>query len=84
MRATGRNEQRCAISTVEASASGRSANCARHLGAGLEAMLDGELAAIGLAQHAPLGDAQERVMGLVVVDGGEEGSLVATSGMPLA
>ena len=38
-RVRGRNAQRCAISTVEASASGRSANSVDHLGAGLEAVL---------------------------------------------
>ena len=43
-----------------------------HLGAGLEAVLDGELAPVGLAEHAPLGDAEQRVVGLVVVDGREE------------
>ncbi len=43
-----------------------------HLGAGLEAVLDGELAPVGLAEHAPLGDAQQRVVGLVVVDGRKE------------
>ncbi len=43
----------------------------RHLRAGLEAVLDGEVAAVRLPQHAPLGDAQQRVVGLVVFDGGE-------------
>jgi hypothetical protein len=46
----------------------------RHdLRARLEAMLDGEMAAIGLPEHAALGDAQERVVGLVVLDVGKAG-----------
>ena len=35
-------------------------------------MLDGELAPVGLAERAPLGDAQQRVVGLVVIDGRKE------------
>ncbi len=34
-------------------------------------MLDGEVAAVRLPEHTPLGDAQERVVGLVVLDGRE-------------
>ena len=57
----------------------------RHLGAGLEAVLGRELAAVGLRDEAALGDADQRVMGLVVVGAvAKNGSLVATSGMPCA
>ncbi len=42
-----------------------------HLGAGLEAVLGVELAAVGLGDEAALGDADQRVVGLVVGDGGE-------------
>ncbi len=42
-----------------------------HFGAGLEAMLGVELAAVGLRDEAAFGDADQRVMGFVVGDGGE-------------
>ena len=55
-----------------------------HLGAALEIVLGGELAAVGLGDHAALGDADQRVVGLVVLaPARSNGSLVATSGMPL-
>ena len=39
----------------------------RHLGAGLEAMIGRELLAVGLGDQLAAGDAQQRVMGLVIV-----------------
>ena len=42
-----------------------------HLGAGLEAMFGGELAAVALRDEAAFGDANQRVVRLVVGDGGE-------------
>src|SRR5262249_59382382 len=42
-----------------------------HFGARLEAVVGGELLAIGLGNKAPAGNAQQRVMGLVVVGGGK-------------
>ena len=39
----------------------------RHLGAGLEAVIGRELLAIGLGDQPAAGDAQQRVMGLVIV-----------------
>ena len=39
----------------------------RHLGAGLEAVIGGELVAIGLGDQPPAGNAQQRVVGLVIV-----------------
>ena len=56
-----------------------------HFGAALEAVLGVELAAVGFGEQPAFGDADQRVMRLVV--GGARakyGSLVATSGMPLA
>ena len=44
----------------------------RHFGAGLEPMLGRELAAVGFRDHAPLGDADQRVVGLVVLRVREE------------
>ncbi len=44
----------------------------RHLGAGLEAVLGRELAALGLGDQLALGDADQRVVRLVVGGGGEE------------
>ena len=43
----------------------------RHFGAGLEAMIRRELLAIGLGDQPAAGDAQQRVMGLVIVGGGK-------------
>ncbi len=43
-----------------------------HLGAGLEAVLGRELAAVGLGDQAAFGDADQRVMGLVVAAAGKE------------
>ncbi len=40
-----------------------------HFGAGLEAVVGGELLAIGLRDQPAAGDAQQRVMGLVIVGG---------------
>ena len=42
-----------------------------HFAAGLEAMLRGELAPVGLRNDAAFGDADQRVVGLVVLGGGE-------------
>ncbi len=42
-----------------------------HFGAGLEAMLGRELAAVAFGKEPPLGDAQQRVMRLVVLARGE-------------
>ena len=44
----------------------------RHLGAALEVVLGGELPAVGLGDHAALGDADQRVVRLVVLALGEE------------
>ncbi|VCU09306.1 hypothetical protein RHODGE_RHODGE_02480 [Rhodoplanes serenus] len=44
----------------------------RHLGPRLEAVLGGEMAPLGLGEQPPLGDAQQRVVGLVIVGRGEE------------
>src|SRR5262249_58485419 len=44
----------------------------RHLRARLETMLERELAAIGLGQQPPFGDADERVVGLVILAAREE------------
>ena len=44
----------------------------RHLGAGLEVMLGRELAPVGLGQQAAFGDADQRVMRLVILAPGEE------------
>ncbi len=54
-----------------------------HFGTALEAMIRGELVAIGFRDQASAGDAQQRVMGFIIVGGGKIGSLVATSGKPL-
>ena len=43
-----------------------------HLGARLEAVLGGELAPIGLGDEPAFGDADQRVMRLVILAGGEE------------
>ena len=43
----------------------------RHLGAGLEAVIGRELLALGLRDQPPAGDAEQRVMGLVIVGRGE-------------
>ena len=43
----------------------------RHLGARLEAMVGRELAAVGLGDQPAAGDAEQRVMRLVVVGAGE-------------
>ena len=43
----------------------------RHFGAGLEAMIRGQLIAVGLGDQTPAGDAQQRVMGFVIVRGRE-------------
>ncbi len=45
----------------------------RHLGARLEAVICRQLAAVGFGDQAAFGDRQQRVMGLVVVGGGEIG-----------
>ena len=44
----------------------------RHLGAGLETVLRRELAAVAVGDRAALGDAEQRVMGLVILARGEE------------
>ena len=43
----------------------------RHLGAGLEAVIGRQLVAIGLGDQPAAGDAQQRVVGLVIVIAGE-------------
>ena len=68
----GRKAQRSAISIVAASASGRSANSSRHFGAALEAMLGRELAALAVGNELALGDAEQRVVGLVILARGKE------------
>jgi hypothetical protein len=42
-----------------------------HFGAGLEAMIRGQLIAVGLGNQTPAGDTQQRVMGFVIVGGGK-------------
>ena len=44
----------------------------RHFGAALEPVLGRELAALAVGEQAALGDAQERVVRLVILAGGEE------------
>ncbi len=43
----------------------------RHFGAGLEAMIRGQLTAVGFGDQPSAGDAQQRVVGFVIVRGGE-------------
>ena len=43
----------------------------RHFGAGLEAVIGGQLIAIGFGNQTPAGDAEQRVMGFVIVRGGK-------------
>ena len=45
----------------------------RHLRARLEAMIGGQVRAVGLGDQPPFGDAEQRVMRLVIVGGGEIG-----------
>ena len=84
LRVVGRNAQRSAISTVEASASGRSANSAAISARVLKRCSGVSCRRSVSRDHAALGDADQRVMRLVVVGAcAKNGSLVATSGMPL-
>ena len=71
LRVIGRNAQRSAISTVEAKRFRNVGEQHRHLGAGLEAVIGRELLAIGLGDQPAAGDAEQRIMGLVVVRGRE-------------
>ncbi len=56
---------------VLARASGRSAKAGGHLVRALEIVLARDAAAVILDDVAPVGDAQQRVVGLVVVGDGE-------------
>jgi len=44
----------------------------RHFGAAFEAVLGGELAALAVGNELALGDAQERIVGFMILAGGEE------------
>ena len=71
LRPCGRKAQRLAISMVLSSASGRSANSSAICVGGLEVVLARQAAAVVLDDVAALGDAQQRVVRLVVVGRGE-------------
>ena len=71
LRPLGRKAQRLAISMVLASASGRSANSSAICSARLEEVLARQPAPLVLGDVGALRDAQQRVVRLVVVGGGE-------------
>ncbi len=71
LRVRGRNAQRSAISIGGGQRLRQIGEQHRHFGAGLETVVGGQLLAIGFGDQASAGDAEQRVMGLVIVRGGE-------------